>query len=125
MEKSIYTIIADKTWHHSQDRLTLCARLTENPTLNLAWLGKDLWVTSFLADEYARLLSACDNGMHEPKDECVAIMVEHHIKQYKEFIAQPHNVRDNSTSALHNEVSTWRFIAIMNLIEELQNLINL
>jgi hypothetical protein len=98
-------------------RNTLLENLKENVSYQFAWIGEDLYMTSYKADHYQWIYK-----MGSLEGNTIMEMLEYKIEELKSYVKHSYNVRQNSTGTLHREVSTWQYIASMELINELENL---
>ena len=103
---------------YEKNRASALARLAANVTFEFSWVGEDLFLASYKADQYARILM-----IQETNDCTLTEAVEHCIKDLERYISNDYNVRENSSGSLHREVSTWKFIASMQLVKELKSVI--
>ena len=103
---------------YEKNRASALARLAANVTFEFSWVGEDLFLASYKADQYARILM-----IQETNDCTLTEAVEHCIEDLERYISNDYNVRENSSGSLHKEVSTWKFIASMQLVKELKSLI--
>ncbi len=102
---------------HEAKRSTLLERLAANVTYEFAWQGEDLFFASFKADEYAFVLRI------QAANECtIQEAITYKIEDLERYISNEYNVRENSSGSLHKEVSTWKFIASMQLLKEFKSL---
>ena len=103
---------------YEKNRASALARLAANVTYEFSWVGEDLFLASYKADQYARILM-----IQETNDCTLTEAIEHSIEELERYISNEYNVRENSSGSLHKEVSTWKFIASMQLVKELKSVI--
>ena len=90
-------------------------KLAENFCHYFAWNGEDLYKLIFITDHYKTILKDMDEfGVEE-------VMTEY-ITRFEKFVSELYNVRENCTGALHREVSTWKFVAKMEMIKFLKTI---
>jgi len=92
------------------------ASLAENFTYYLPWVGEELYKDEFKIKYYESILTDLTDM---PEDNNT---IEIWIKRLSDFTSRSYNVRENSSGSLHREVSTWKFIATMELIEEMSKI---
>jgi hypothetical protein len=102
---------------YENNRASALARLAANVTYEFSWVGEDLFLASYKADQYARILM-----IQETNDCTLTEAIEHTIEDLERYISSEYNVRENSSGSLHKEVSTWKFIASMQLLKELKSI---
>lgn len=95
--------------------LKLKTRLFNNYTYELSWVGEDLFIEQYKLEHYKAIL---EDVVKLGEEESMRYWLE----RFNGHINQDYNVRENSTGSLHREVSTWKFIAIMQMIKELNKL---
>lgn len=86
-------------------------KLNENFVYYFSWCGEDLFMNNFKLEYYREVIIESDKNSDLP----VETIIQHYIKTLNKFIAETHNVRVNSSGSLHREVSTWKFIASMEI----------
>ncbi len=90
-------------------------QLNENFTYYFPWVGEDLYKENYLIGYYNTLLA---NLVTESEQD----VLEYTIRNLKNYLRSSYNVRENSSGALHREVSTWKFQANMELLDQLEKL---
>jgi hypothetical protein len=96
--------------------LKLKTRLMENYTYQLSWIGEDLFMEQYKLEHYKAIL---EDVVKLGEQESMSYWLE----RFNGHINQDYNVRENSTGSLHREVSTWKFIATMQMLKELKQII--
>lgn len=86
-------------------------KLTQNFVHNFSWYGEDLFMHHFKNDMYKALL--IDINKFGAKG-----ILTSEIERLKAYTSSPYQVRENSTGTLHREVSTWKFICMLQLLKE-------
>ena len=94
-------------------------KLMANVCSQLPWLCEDLYVESYKLDHYKAIVK----DLKETKDMTNEMIMEYWTNKFENFISQDYNVRENSTSTMHRETSTWKFIATIQMLKELNKLI--
>jgi len=95
--------------------LKLKTRLMENYTYELSWIGEDLFMEQYKLEHYKAIL---EDVVKLGEQEAMRYWLE----RFNGHINQDYNVRENSTGSLHREVSTWKFIATMQMIKDLNHI---
>jgi hypothetical protein len=86
-------------------------KLTQNFVYHFSWVGEDLFMRHFKNDMYKALLIIINEyGAKE------ALNIE--INRLKAYTSSPYQVRENSTGSLHREVSTWKFICMLESLKD-------
>ena len=101
--------------HHDQ-RIKLMEKFSSDISYQFAWLGEELYKESIKADIYLHIKNA------SVEDITLEQSIFERIKGIEQYLSRPYNVRGNSSGSLHNEVSTWKYIAFMEVLEELQTI---
>ena len=100
-------------------------KLNENYIYWLPWVGEEIWVESFMVEHYNSMIKEIEElVIEESKHETYEIF-QHWLERSEKYVSESYNVRENSTGALHREVSTWKYIAHMNLIKEIKSIMRL
>jgi hypothetical protein len=86
-------------------------KLTQNFVYHFSWVGEDLFMRHFKNDMYKALL--IDINEYGAKEVLTA-----EIERLKAYTSSPYQVRENSTGSLHREVSTWKFICMLELLKD-------
>lgn len=94
-------------------------KLQQNFTHYFAWVCEDLWKDKFKIDNYQMILFKAEN---EPIDLIDVTMSK--ARQLAEYCTEAYNVRENSTGSLHREASTYKYIASLELLKELNKILN-
>lgn len=94
-------------------------KLNDNFVHYFSWCGEDLFMNNFKLQYYRGVIIESDENPDLP----VETIIEHYIKTLNNFIAQTYNVRENSSGSLHREVSTWKFIASMEIAKYFKSLL--
>jgi hypothetical protein len=81
------------------------------------WIGKELWIMDFKLSVFKTIVSTVK------EDFSFEMSITLQIDHLRDYTSRSYNVRENSSSALHSEVSTWKFIAMMELLNELEQII--
>jgi hypothetical protein len=89
------------------------AQLQENYLYYLPWIGEDLYVETYKLKTYQSILNDLDT-------QTEAEVLNYYLLLFKSFCKSSYNVRENSSGSLHREVSTWKFVCTMELIESLE-----
>jgi hypothetical protein len=89
-------------------------KLAKNFVYNFSWVGEDLFMRHFKNDMYKALLA--DINEYGAK-----AALETEIAKLKMYTRSAYQVRENSTGTLHREASTWRFICMLELLNELES----
>ena len=98
-----------------QDQLfQMVLKLATNFVHNFSWVGEDLFMRHFKNDMYKALLA--DINEYGAK-----AALETEIAKLKVYTRSAYQVRENSTGTLHREASTWRFICMLELLNELES----
>ena len=85
--------------------------LKENFCHHLAWKCEEMYILSYKTEHYKELINTIEVvGEDQGLDEW--------IERFENFTSHAFNVRENSTGTMHKEVSTWKFICIMELLKE-------
>jgi hypothetical protein len=92
---------------------TAFASLKENFCYQLAWTGEDMFMNQYRLDHYKAILA-------DLKGKNAEDVFQYWIGRFKTYISHPYNVRENSTGVLHREASTWKYMATMTLLEEVE-----
>lgn len=79
------------------------------------WVGEDLWMDNFKLKYYQSMLIELETHTAEE-------VMAHHTKFILDFTGRSYNVRENSSGSLHREVSTWKFQALLNILENLRSI---
>ena len=90
-------------------------KLTQNFVHNFSWYGEDLFMHHFKNDMYKALL--IDINEYDYRFGAKRILTSE-IERLKAYTSSPYQVRENSTGTLHREVSTWKFICMLQLLKE-------
>ena len=85
-------------------------RLDENFCYSFPWVGEELYKSHYLVNEYTRLL---ENINLDKVDESINFYLDYH----KRFLGVKYNVREECSGSLHREVSTWKYICVMEMVE--------
>lgn len=101
--------------HHDQ-RIKLMDDLSSDITYKFAWIGEELFKESLKADVYLHIKNASQEEL------TLEDAISERIKGIQQFLSSPYNVRENSSGSLHREVSTWKYIAFMEVLQELQSI---
>jgi hypothetical protein len=91
-------------------------QLKENFVYHFPWIGEDLYKETYLVAHYNHMLADLTTESEET-------VLEYNIANLKNYLKSSYNVRENSSGALHREVSTWKFQANMDLLEQLEKFI--
>lgn len=89
------------------------ARLEENYCYYLSWCGEDLWRNEYKAAFFRGLLEELEGDYSER-------VFQNKIGLLKTYCSRSYNVRENSTGSLHREISTWRFMCDLEILETLE-----
>ena len=96
------------------------AKLQENFLHNFAWNGEDAYKQAYHVKELQKILT--DMMVEEDMDKDLEI-AEWYIRDYSKFIRRGYNVRENSTGALHREVSTWKYVVTIEILDYLEAIV--
>lgn len=116
---SIYENFKYLRSNYGKQKVELLDKLADNVVYQMAWVTESLFEKAYkerVYDEINIMMIKCD-------DVDIAEAIDIKIKELQQFITTPHNVRENSSGTMHREVSTWKFIASIELIKELQGLV--
>ena len=100
-----------RIWNSEIEKMEI--KMKENFVYYFAWAGEDL----FNLNHKRNLLKELVNPNQYDYD------VELMIKDLSRFVSQSYNVRENSSGALHREASTFKFVATMEFIDILKNIV--
>jgi hypothetical protein len=89
-------------------------KLQENFTYFLSWKAEETYKARFKADYLNQVLE-------EIAEHGYAKAFEHNINVIRRFLKSGYNVRENSTNAISNETSTWKYIANIELLELIED----
>ncbi len=99
---------------YNQEQINkLNAKLAENFVYNFPWVGEELFMRNFKLDWYNVLIS-------EIKEYGVKDTLTVQVNRLKTITRSAYQVRENSTSTLHREASTWKYICMLELLNELE-----
>jgi len=116
---SIYENYKYLKGNYGKRKVELLDKLADNVVYQMSWVTESLFENAFkerVFDEINIMMVKCD-------DVDIAEAIEIKIKELQQFISSPNNVRENSSGSMHREVSTWKFVASIELIKELQSLV--
>jgi hypothetical protein len=94
-------------------------KLIENVCYNLPWICEDLYIESYKLDHYKAILKDMVKDCELTYEE----IFDYWITKFQNFISQDYNVRENSSGTMHREVSTWKFVATMQMLKELKQIV--
>lgn len=89
------------------------AKFAENVVYYFPWLGEEIYKESYLVSYYNSMLNDLLTGSEDN-------VLEYTIANLKHYLRSSYNVRANSSGSLHREVSTWKFQANMDLLDQLE-----
>lgn len=102
----------------SNNEKRLMDLLIEDFSGGFAQYGETLFGTSFRRDAYQSLLKT----MQSDDDALNYLVVSGRIINYEHYLSKSYNVRESSTSALHREVSTFKYKEIMDMVAFLRSI---
>jgi hypothetical protein len=99
----------------NQEKISeMVLKLATNFVYNFSWVGEDLFMRHFKNDMYKALLADINEYGAKPA-------LETEIAKLKVYTRSAYQVRENSTGTLHREASTWKFIGMLELLNELES----
>ena len=108
---------------YAEKKADLLAKLSEDVVYQMKWITEDLFMASFKESIY-NMIPHIGNNLTENVDEiCIFQKVQWKIADLELHVSREYNVRENSSGTMHREVSTWEFIASMQMIKELKGLV--
>jgi hypothetical protein len=86
-------------------------KLMEDFCYEFAWVCEDLYNEQYKLAHYKLILEGLQSS------HICNTVLDHFKTRFEEFVTKDYNVRENSTGSLFREVSTFKFIATMQLLE--------
>jgi hypothetical protein len=100
---------------YNQEQINkLNTKLHLNFVYNFAWVGEDLFKCNYKMDLYNVLI-------YEIKEYGAKDTLTTNVNRLKTITRSAHQVREESTGALHRETSTWKFMCMLELLNELES----
>jgi hypothetical protein len=121
--KQLMTSLNYMQEQYAERKADLLAKLSENVVYQMPWVTEELFIASFKLSVY-NMIPHIGNVLTQNVDEiCISQKVQWKIADLELHVSREYNVRENSSGSMHREVSTWKFIASMQLIKELKGLV--
>lgn len=95
----------------------LMLKLESDYLYQLPWLGEEIY-------KYKYTIAYYNSMLNDLQSETDVVVLGYHIRTLLNYCKSPYNVRENSSGALHREVSTWKFQCNLEIIEKLEKLNN-
>ena len=128
MKKSVNDIVAElkNQINYLQNKNSkLKERLDANFVHEFAWVGEDLFINEFKLQQFKHKHEFLSN-LETDENNFTFIMnneLKNIINSYEDYLSREYNVRTNSSGVLHREISTWMYVATMDLKKFFQNLV--
>lgn len=91
------------------------AEMMDDFLYRMAWNAEDLYKKIYVTNYYKSMLT-------DMMEHSVERVMQEWIKRMENYISQSYNVRENCTGAMHREVSTWKFVCQMEMLEWLKGI---
>jgi hypothetical protein len=113
VKSTLESTLTNYAKYHQQRVDKMQDQLKENFVYHFPWIGEDLYKETYLISYYNSMLV---DLVVESEDN----VLEYTIANLKHYLRSSYNVRENSSGSLHREVSTWKFQANMDLLDQLE-----
>jgi hypothetical protein len=110
--------ITNRKQRRENGLLSAVRLLDEDFVYQFPFHGENVWKTRYILNTYDFWLKRIADG-----DETLLSMFSRDRRQFRQFINNPANVRQNSTGALSRECSVWRYECNLMLLEEIEELL--